>query len=51
MCVNSGGGVVFSGVLGHVPMKAYEEDHKNTISLQVSLQSETSFNTDAPVPT
>lgn len=39
----------WSGVTGHMPMEAYEEDHKDTLSLQVSLQSETSHNIDAPI--
>lgn len=40
-----------STALGHMPMRAYEEDHKDTLSLQVSLQSEMSHNTDDPVTT
>lgn len=38
------GGLVFSVVVGRMPMKAYEEDCKDTLSLRVSLQSETSRN-------
>ncbi len=47
--VGGGGGLVFYVVTGHMPMKAYEEDHRDVLSLQVSLQSETLFNTNAPL--
>lgn len=32
------GGLVFSGVIGHMPMKACEEEPKDTLSLQAPLQ-------------
>lgn len=40
----AGGGVE---VWFSLPMKAYKDDHKDTLSLQVSLQSKTSDNTDS----